>query len=379
MTLIGVDAKRIVNNRTGLGNYSRTLVRDLLANQEDLSFRLYTPVPGAEDLRAQLPVGERCQYVLPRKTWPLLGKWMWRQRGVVDDLQRDGVALFHGLSGELPHGLRKAGVKSVVTIHDLIFIRHPEYYHPWDVRIYTWKFHRTCKEADRIIAISECTKRDIVQLGGVDPDKIDVVYQSFAQRYHGSVPSEMVEATRRQYGMSGRYILNVGSVEERKNVLLAVKALPFLPSDVSLVVVGKETKYASEVRDYAASHGLQDRVVLLHGVGDADLHAIYTGAEAFVYPSRYEGFGIPIIEAVACGLPVVACTGSCLEEAGGPDCLYVSPDDVEGMADAIRHSLHGADGREHRISASRQYIRRFMGTDTAAQVAAVYRKVLDGE
>ena len=115
---------------------------------------------------------------------------------------------------------------------------------------------------------------------------------------------------------------------------------------------------------------------ILHGVGDEDLHAIYQEAEVFAYPSRYEGFGIPIIEAVGCGLPVVACTGSCLEEAGGPQCIYVHPDDMEAMAQALRELLKGAPGREERIADSQQYIRRFLGVDTAAQVADIYRSLL---
>lgn len=376
MTLIGMDAKRIVNNRTGLGNYGRTFVRDLVESVPDLSFALYAPTLGADDLRNQLPGNERCRLVTPRRTLPLVGKWWWRQRGLVDELRRDGVALYHGLTGELPFGLQKAGIISVVTIHDLIFMRHPEYYHPWDVAIYKWKFHHACREADKIIAISQCTKRDIMELGDVEEDRIEVVYQSFAQRYHGSVSQEVVEKVRRKHTLPQRYILNVGSVEERKNVLLAVKALEKLPQDVELIIVGKATPYAKKVRKYADSHGLGKRVKFLHGVGDEDLHAIYQEAEVFVYPSRYEGFGIPIIEAVGCRLPVVACTGSCLEEAGGPQCLYVHPDDVEAMAEALRASLKGAPGREERIADSQRYIRRFYGADTAAHVADIYRSLL---
>ena len=118
------------------------------------------------------------------------------------------------------------------------------------------------------------------------------------------------------------------------------------------------------------------RIHLLSGVPDADLAGIYAQAEAFAYPSRYEGFGIPIIEAIAAGLPVVACTGSCLEEAGGPDSLYVAPDDVIGMAEALKMSLRGARDRDKRIRRSRDYIRRFEGNDVAGQVAALYHTLL---
>ena len=172
-------------------------------------------------------------------------------------------------------------------------------------------------------------------------------------------------------------MLSVGTIEERKNILLAVKALRFLPESLSLVIVGRRTKYADMVRQWAERNGVSDRVVMRHDVTDDELPSLYAGAEVFVYPSRYEGFGIPIIEAIAMGLPVVAATGSCLEEAGGPHSLYVNPDDAEGMAVAIRQSLKGAEGREERIAKSRDYIRRFEGSNVAAQVVDIYNMLSD--
>jgi glycosyltransferase involved in cell wall biosynthesis len=272
------------------------------------------------------------------------------------------------LSGELPFGISKTNIRSVVTIHDLIFLRHPEYYHWIDTKIYTWKFLQTIKEADHIIAISECTKRDIMEFGEVDGSQISVIYQSCAPRFGGGR-----EGVRRE---GEKYILSVGSIEERKNILLAVKALPLLPEDLKLVIVGRHTKYTDVVQEYVQRHGLTQRVKILHGVKNEELPDLYAGAEAFVYPSVYEGFGIPIIEAISTGLPVVACTGSCLEEAGGPDSLYVAPDDAEGMAAAIRQVLRGAEGREERILRSQTYIRRFEGQNVAQQVVEVYRMLV---
>ena len=185
-----------------------------------------------------------------------------------------------------------------------------------------------------------------------------------------------MEEVRIHYGLPQRFILSVGSIEERKNLLLAVHALRQLPSDINLVAVGKPTKYAEKVTQEARRLGIGDRVHLLHGVSDAHLQALYHEAEVFVYPSRYEGFGIPIIEAIHCGLPVVAATGSCLEEAGGPDCLHVSPDDAEAVAIAITRQFQGAKGREERIQRSRDYVRRFEGRDVAGQVLDVYRQLL---
>ena len=370
---IGFDAKRIVRNGTGLGAYGRTLVNDLA--QYPLQLSLYAPDKGRDDLRTQIIQRPNVAFKYANKPWPF-GKAYWRSRGIVNDLQRDGVQLYHGLSGELPSGIRNSGIPSVVTIHDLIFLRHPEFYNPIDVKLYTWKFRRTLREATHIIAISECTKRDIIHYGQVPEDKISLIYQSCAQRF-GAEPDPVVQQqVAQQYQLPERYILNVGSIESRKNVLQAVQSLLYIPADISLVIIGRPTPYTSKVMAYAQRHNLQHRVKVLHGVPDEHLPAIYSMAEVFVYPSVYEGFGIPIIEAIRCGLPVVGCSGSCLEEAGGPDNIYVAPGDVLGMANAIRRSLADADHRDERIQRSQAYIQRFAGIDVAGQVNQLYHQIL---
>lgn len=374
---IGYDAKRIVRNGTGLGNYGRTLVNDL-AKHEGIDLHLYAPDEGRADLRTQVLPGVNWHFARSKPgLYSGQTPGLWRTWGIVKDLRRDGIQLYHGLSGELPIGIRKSGIRSVVTIHDLIFLRHPEYYHWIDTKIYTWKFRQTLREADHIIAISQCTRRDIIELGHVDPARISLIYQSCAPRFTQGARNDMQsDGTSFLPPSVKRYILSVGSIEERKNVLLAVKALHWLPEDVGLIVVGRPTKYTDVVRRYIEDNGLTPRVSILHGITDEELPALYAGAEAFVYPSRYEGFGIPIIEAINCGLPVVACTGSCLEEAGGPDSLYVDPDDAEAMAAAIRRVLRGANGREQRIVKSQEYIRRFEGRDVASQVIGLYESLL---
>lgn len=372
---IGYDAKRIVRNGTGLGSYGRTLINALSASEPELNLYLYAPDRGREELRNQIQMRENVQMIFAEHLHWRLQKDYWRTRGIVKELVNDGIDLFHGLSGELPSGLRRADIRSVVTIHDLIFLRHPEYYNRIDVMIYAHKFRRTCREADRIIAISECTKRDILAFSDFPEERIDVVYQSCGLRFGEPANDESLSAVRRKYHLPSRYVLNVGTIEERKNVLQAVMALEKLPTDVSLVVVGRSTNYAQRVLKYASRHGLSERVRMIHGLSDEELPCIYQMAEAFVYPSRYEGFGIPIIEAIQSGLPAAACTGSCLEEAGGPDCLYVDPDDANGLAAAIGQLLKGSAGREERIARSRDYVRRFENADVARQIKAVYEKL----
>lgn len=375
--IIGFDAKRIVRNATGLGSYSRTLVNDLAAIvPQGTELRLYTPDEGRDDLRSQVKETSNMKYVYPENSPFRIQRDLWRMKGIVNDLKRDGVKLYHGLTGELPMGISKAGIKSVVTIHDLIFMHHPEYYNRIDTKIYAWKFRQTCREADRIIAISECTKRDIMRFGGVEPQRIDVVYQSCSTEFKVRESEKKLQEVHSSYMLPERYIVNVGTIEERKNILLAVKAMPMLPADVSLVIVGRSTPYADMVKEYVEKNGLGQRVKFLHNVPHKDLPAIYQMAEACVYPSRYEGFGLPIIEAIQSGLPVVACTGSCLEEAGGNDTIYVKPDDAYGMAEAIKQVLVGASGREERIERSQQYVTRFEGNNVAQKVLDIYRKLV---
>ena len=377
--IIGFDAKRIVRNGTGLGSYSRTLVNNLIVQcPEDTELRLYAPDKGIDALRNQIKSGVTwCYPSLFSPLFSLLSPLMkpyWRSHGIVNDLKRDGVEVFHGLSGELPIGLRKAGIKGVVTIHDLIFLRHPEWYNPVDVMFYKWKFHKTLKEATKIIAISECTKRDIIHYGDIDPERIEIIYQSFSPQFKQNSSPQNNTASEENSSLFTlnsslkRYILSVGTVEERKNLGLAVKALDYLPDNVHLVAVGRQT-------DYAKSLPKHPRLHLMGQLPIEELTALYDGAEAFVYPSRYEGFGIPIIEAISRGLPVVACTGSCLEEAGGPDSIYVDPDDAQAMANAIKSVLKGAPDREQRIERSKEYIKRFEGNDVAAQVMQLYQNL----
>ena len=369
---VGFDAKRIVRNASGLGAYSRTLVNDIIrCSRGGMNLLLYAPDRGLDSLRSQIDTGG-ARFVYPQGHPGRLRRDYWRARGVTAQLVADGVDLYHGLTGELPVGLRKAGVRGVVTIHDLIFMRHPEYYHWIDTRIYRWKFFNACREASRIIAISERTKADVVELGGVDPSKVDVIYQSCDPRFTGSVTAGLLAETAARYRLPRRFVLSVGTIERRKNVMLALRALCGLPSDVHLVVVGRRTPYAASVEREACALGLSQRLHVLCGVDDTHLQAIYRLAEAFVYPSRYEGFGIPVIEAIFSGLPVVACTGSFREEAGGPASLYVGPDDAGAMARALGQVLRGAPGREGRIRESQAYVERFRGASVAEQVMRVY-------
>lgn len=374
--IIGFDGKRAVFNNTGLGNYSRLVIDVLSEFYPKNHYYIYSPKAKENpELTALLSRG-RVHLKLPRKA-PLGGSWWRSVSGMMAEAQRHHVQLFHGLSGELPLNIAKSGIPSVLTIHDLIFKRFPKFYKPIDRAIYDFKFKHACRDATRIMAISECTKREIMHFYHVPEEKIDVVYQGCNEIFRQPASDFMRQAAADRYRLPKRYILSVGTVEERKNVLLAVKALGHIADkDVRLVIVGHHTRYYKEIMKCAAAHGLGHRIFSISHIRTEYLPALYQMAEAFVYPSRFEGFGIPILEALCSGTPVVAATGSCLEEAGGPDTLYVDPDSVEQMTDALNRVLGDASLRSRMIEAGHSYSQRFAASTMASQIMDVYERTL---
>lgn len=377
---IGFDAKRAAQNRTGLGNYSRFVLRTLSQQEPADEYHLYIPNERRTPYLREIPTLDRL-----RLHFPTAGAWsrlasLWRVWGVTDDLRRDGIDLFHGLSNELPLNIERAGCRSVVTIHDLIFKHCPEYYKPADRIIYDYKFRRACRVADRVIAVSEYTKREIMRYYGTPEEKIDVVYQGCDPVFAQDIYRENLEMMRKVHGLPQRFFLYVGSIERRKNLMLAVKALGGLQDslgDICIVAVGRHTPYADEIAAYARKNGLEQRVHFCHGVTYADLPSFYKMAAAFVYPSRIEGFGIPMLEAITSGLPAIGCTGSCLEEAGGPGAIYVDPDDVRGMTGAMERVIVDRLMRQRMIDEGRRYAKNFTDEKLCGDLRRVYDKVMN--
>lgn len=371
--IIGFDAKRAVMNYTGLGNYSRLAIDVVSRAWPDNDYRLYTPRIAANDRLAELASRPGISIVPPDTAFGRRFGAVWRSSGLSRQLRREGVDLYHGLSNELPWGI---DVPAVVTIHDVIFRRHPEFYTRTDAMICDRKFGYAARKARQIVAISECTRRDIVEFYGVDPKKITLVYQGCHESFYHPVAPEDIAGVRRRYSLPERYIAAVGTVEARKNQALAVKALRALPDDVGLVIAGRRTAYAREVERTAAKSGVAGRVTFVEGIPFAELPALYAGAQFASYTSRYEGFGIPVIEAIAAGVPVVAATGSCLEEAGGPGAFYVGPDDVDGYADVARRLLADESLRQATVKAGRAHIVRFSAENFAEGLLSAYTKTL---
>ncbi|KAA5536512.1 glycosyltransferase family 4 protein [Taibaiella lutea] len=373
MLRIGFDAKRAFLNNTGLGNYSRSVIESLSLYFPGNSYLLYTTKLKDNNRTKGLLNKENISIRTPKS--PFLKSW-WRSRFVVRQLKKDGVNIYHGLSHELPIGIQKTGIKTVVTIHDLIFLRYPQYYKPADRKIYKLKFRNACKHSDKIIAISEQTKRDIIHFFGTDSSKIEVVYQSCDASFSEKRNEENLSCIKTKYQLPDDFILNVGTIEERKNALLIAKALKQTTSEIKLILIGKETKYAAQLKSFLKQEQLEHRVIFLQNVDFRDLPAIYQLAKVFVYPSAFEGFGIPVLEALYSGTPVIAATGSCLEEAGGPDSIYISPDDETALAKAIDKILNDTALQTKMTEEGKMYASRFTEEAHARNIMKVYESLV---
>lgn len=371
---IGFDGKRAANNLTGLGNYSRSLIEQLANQFPENDYYVYTPKVNANIRKHLLFSKENVKLELPPKnsTSPI-----WRSVGIVLQLLRDKITLFHGLSHEIPFGLKENGIKSIVTIHDLIFLIKPRYYKFFDRIIYKYKSKYACNHADRIIAISEQTKKDIIHFYQIAPTKIDVIYQSCNDQFKVLLGENEKEFIRKKHHLPKKYLLNVGTIEVRKNLLLIINALPFIEQTYSLIILGKETSYLTLVKKEIEKLNLQKRVIFFHDLPFSDLPAIYQMASIFILPSRYEGFGIPIIEALYGNVPVIAATGSCLEEAGGPDSMYIAPDDDQALANAIEKVLGDKDLQEKMKRKGLEYVQRFNNDVISKKLMECYLKTIN--
>lgn len=377
---IGFDAKRAAQNRTGLGNYSRFIISGLSQYSNIPRLLLYTPSPNKTHCLDNLTTLPNIQIRYPKGIWNGPLKNIWRTHAITTDLKNDNVNLYHGLSNELPLNIRTLkNTRSIVTIHDLIFRQLPNCYHTIDRLIYNYKFQHACQNADRIIAVSQCTKRDIINHYNINPDKITVIYQGCDDQFWATPSPDDKAQLRNALGpwLPQHYILYVGTIEQRKNLLLLAKALLHLPKDITIIAAGKRTKYADQIDKFLRDNNLSGRLKIISGLKFSLLPALYTLADTFVYPSRYEGFGIPILEALVSRTPVIACTGSCLEEAGGPSSIYVNPDDDQALAQAITQTLSDNQLRQKMITDGLAHAQQFRHDTLTHNLLALYNDVLN--
>lgn len=341
--IIGYDGKRAFQNKTGLGNYSRSLVSILAAHFPENRYLMFAPKQTSLfDVDIMKNVEVRTPQQVFYKTFPSL----WRRSGVVKDIGSSSLTIYHGLSNELPNGIEKTSVKSVVTVHDLIFERFPETYHFDERYTHRWKIKQACKVADAVIAISNQTKEDLVDIYGINANKIFTCYQSCNPIFETLLSESEKVIVKKRYLLPDNYFLFVSSIAPRKNLVAICKALILLKDKMTIPLViigdGKKEKYA--VKKIMAINNMTDRLIFLNDLPQAkenafthatDFPAIYQQALALIYPSIFEGFGLPILEAMWSGLPVISSNISSMPEVAGDAALFFAPDDTDTLAKHI--------------------------------------------
>ncbi len=365
---IGFDAKRAFFNYSGLGNYSRYVISGICNMYPENEYLLYTPGKG--------------KYVPPENSRIIepdsLGKKfpsLWRSFSLARKITKDHTTLYHGLSNEIPAGSEKRPFKTCVTIHDLIFMKYPAFYPVTDRMIYRKKVLYAVKNAGHIIATSEQTRRDLIELLHAVPEKISVVYQGCNPAFYIPAAKEEKERIRKKYNLPENFLLSVGTVEERKNLLRIAEAMHTGKIDFPVIAAGRRTPYAVKVEKYINEKKI-NHFRLIGEIPAEDLPALYQMATAFLYPSLYEGFGIPVLEAINSGVPVITSAGGCLEETGGKGAVLVNPLKSEEIADAIRLLLDNSQLRETLIEKGYSHAAGFRDEVTIPRLYSVYESCL---
>jgi glycosyltransferase involved in cell wall biosynthesis len=371
---IGFDAKRALNNTTGLGNYARWLLNALQAQYPQHEYFLYSPKAKSE-LEARF-IGAH-QLILPEtlkaKLWPAY----WRSVNLSDEWHHQKLSLFHGLSNEIPLHSHRQKTPTVVTIHDLIFLKHQAQYSFFDRQLYTLKTDYACRYAAKIIAISEETKQDIIDFYKVPEHKIEVIYPAVDASFAVQSPS-VVSQVKQHYALPQKYILNVGSFFARKNQHTLIEAFSMIKDNVEedLVLVGKSGNTLLELQKIIYDQKLTERVKILTSVSNEDLPAVYSGASLLAYPSLYEGFGMPVLEAQQCGVPVVATHSGAIAEVAGPHSLVIPPTSAEEIAEKMLMVLTNSSLQEKMRAEGLAFSANFSLQKMAAKTMLLYQSIM---
>ncbi len=368
---IGFDIGPVTDAPTGVGRYAYQLLRHLVALDSGVAYRGFsvgTRAPALRELEAAVPsrhvrVPARMMYGI----WNVLGAPR------VDRLL-GGVDVYHATNFYLPP---TGSAKTVLTIHDLAFLAHPEWCSPKIVGVFTATVRRAAHRADAILACSESGKQDIVRLLEVPPEKVTAalegVDETLAPVERGRAAAEL----ERRYRIATPFLLFVSTLEPRKNVAGLVRAFAQVAAEIphSLVLAGPIGWNAEPILEAIEDAGLGPRIVRPGYVPDSDLSLFYSAADAFVFPSRYEGFGLSVLEAMACGCPVITSNSSSLPEIAGDAAVYVDPDNEAGIATAVRDLVSDDDLRRRLSEQGLERAKQFSWTACAETVLGVYRRL----
>jgi len=366
---IGFDAKRAFLNTSGLGNYSRNTLNALNNYFPENNYLLFTPKVKPKLFENH----EQFQVVSPPGLYKGFLKSIWRSFFLARKLKKFNLNLFHGLSNELPSGIQKTGIPSVITVHDLIFMRYPEFYKPLDRKIYFRKMKYACQSADKIIAISRQTKSDLESFFKVAPEKIEIIHQPVAATFFEKQNASKVFTN---HIIPENYILSVGTIEPRKNQLALLKAVQNSKIGTPIVFVGNQTTYISELKKFIDRNNMQRQVFFLSGLAENELAALYRKALLSVYISVFEGFGLPVIESMASGCPVLTSSVSCLPETAGDAAVLCNPENVEDIGKKLKSFLDDEALRKQMIQKGVDRAKDFHPEIYAKKLISLYTSLL---
>ncbi len=371
---IAIDYTPALRQGAGIGRYTRGVVTGLAEIDEVNQYTLFS-AGAAFSVTQPWPANFRLR-VSPLPSRWLTAAWHRLHLPVPAELLTGACDLFHSPDFTLPP-LRRA--RGLVTIHDLSFLRTPECADP-GLRAFLGKaVPAAVRRAHLILADSENTRLDLIELLGVDPQRICVVTPAVEPRFRRESGTARLEEVRRRYRLPERFILGLGTLEPRKNFPRLIEAYEKLVRETglphALVIGGRPGWLYGETQRRAAEGAAAGRVLLPGFVADEDLPALYSLAELFVFPSLYEGFGIPVLEAMACGTPVVTCTNSSLPEAAGNAALLVEATDSDALAQAMARVVGDSELRRTMIAAGSQQAARFTWQRSAQALLTAYASV----
>ena len=371
--IVGFDAKRAFYNTSGLGNYSRNLLFALSNYHPENTYLLFTP-----KTKDRYILENESQFGLIEPSTAIFKsiKPLWRTRYMKDDISRNKVNVYHGLSQELPFGIGKTGVKTIVTIHDLIFIRYPEFYNWIDARIYYYKLIYSCRVSDRIVAVSNQTKNDLVRFLDISPEKITVIHQGCNACFWKDYRKEFHQEVKTKHHLPEKYLLYVGTIEERKNLLSLIMAIHKKGINIPLVVIGRKAEvYYKSILNYISTNKMNN-IIFPENVSNPELAVVYQDAECFIYPSFFEGFGIPLLEATVSRIPVITSKSGCFIEAAGPGAVYIDPHSPEQIGEAILRVTGSKELKDRMISIGIEYSNNFRDETIADAYTKLYRSLV---
>ena len=375
---VAIDGKRYYLNSSGLGRYSRSLIDQLISigDEENLEIILYRPKGKVKfEPKSQSHLTEiTADYFFPGH----IGNAIWRFTKLPSLINNSGYDLFHGPSHVLPGKLK---CPSVVTMLDLIFIRYPNYFKAWDRNYYRISFKKSAQLADHIISISEATKADLINYFGVKEEKISVIYPGFDAVF-SKLHQQKLDKIKIKFKLPRDYILYVGNIEPRKNILKLAQAFnslqesSYIDKDVHLLIVGQMGWYYKEIIDGIDSLSSRDKIKLVGPVYGEDLAGFYQLASIMAYPSMFEGFGYPVLEAMRLGTPVLTSNISSMPEAGGNAAHYVNPESLDEIKDGLCKLLNDKTYREKLAVKGTRHAAGFNTMRMTQETLEVYRKLI---